>query len=106
MNEQTRKLLSVLLEESVNNPNVAIALEEAAGMPVILEAKNGAKAIDLSWLLKLLNNPALISLILAILTGGFTPALIPVLIQFIAKLFGVSESEAQAMLASAQLPSQ
>jgi hypothetical protein len=59
----------------------------------------------LDWT-KLLGQAAkLIPLIASILTGGFTPALIPVIVQTIAELLGLSQSEAQAMF-STQLEAQ
>lgn len=50
-------------------------------------------AIDIKWLIDQL--PSLLPLVLTLVTGGgFSPALIPVIINIIAQLFGVSETEA------------
>lgn len=54
-------------------------------------------SLDLKWLIDQL--PALLPLLITLLTGGgFSPALIPIIIKIVAELFGVSESEARQMV--------
>lgn len=103
MNDENKALLGSFLLQVAAIPEGQKLLQALNdGEPVVLEAKNGKKALDFDWLLGLL--PKLgdfLPLIISIFTGGFSPQLIIALIQVIAKLFGVSESTARAMMQQA-----
>lgn len=74
-------------------------LEAAAQDPAFMQA---AAAFDWSKILQLL--PAIVPLIIQLLTGGtFNPALITALIQAIASIFGLSQAQVQQAIAEAHL---
>lgn len=92
-------VLKSALNKVAEVPELQAVLEQMAGAPILLESRDGRRAIPLDSLVDLLPQIGkFLPIILSLFTGGFSPALILQVIKILAELFGVSEESARAMM--------